>query len=145
MIERLNLPATLLAQIEDEARTAYPRECCGLLVGQRCGDLVDVFLAHPAANVAERGDRFEIDPQTQFTLLRALRGTEHAVVGCYHSHPGGDAEPSQTDAQSAAESDFLWLIVAVTQTAVTGVNAFMFDGERFDRVALHGVLSGKAA
>jgi proteasome lid subunit RPN8/RPN11 len=145
VIERLYLPATLLAQIEDEARAASPRECCGLLVGQQCGDRVDVFLAHPAANVAERDDRFEIDPETQFALLRALRGTERAIVGCYHSHPDGKAEPSQTDADSAAEMDFLWLIVGMTQAATTGVNAFMFDGAKFGRVALHVALSEKAA
>ena len=145
MIERVNLPAALVAQIEDEARAAYPRECCGLLVGERCGDRVHVFLAHPAANVAEGDDRFEIDPQTQFTLLHALRGTGRAIVGCYHSHPDGFAEPSQSDRLSAAETDFLWLIVGLTYAAATGVNAFVFDGAKFGPVALYDALSEEAA
>ena len=139
------LPEALRAQIEAEARTAYPREACGLLVGQRSGERVEIFLAHPALNVAERDDRFEIDPQAQFTLLHALRGTGREIVGCYHSHPNGRGEPSPADAAGASETGFVWLITGVTETAISAVNAFVFDGMRLRATQLHITPSEKAA
>jgi proteasome lid subunit RPN8/RPN11 len=139
------LPAALRAEIEAEACAAYPREACGLLVGQRTGERVDIFLAHPAANVAEREDRFEIDPQAQFTLLRALGGTGRTIVGCYHSHPNGRAEPSLADAAGASESGFVWIVAGTTQTATSAVNAFVFDGNRFLPAQLQIAPSEKAA
>jgi proteasome lid subunit RPN8/RPN11 len=139
------LPAALRAQIEAEAQAAFPREACGLLVGQRRGERIEIFLAHPAANVADRDDRFEIDPQAQFTLLHALRGSGREIVGCYHSHPNGRAEPSGADEAGALERGFIWLIAGVTQTTISAINAFAFDGARFHTLQLHITPSEKAA
>lgn len=139
------LPAALRAQIETEARAAFPREACGLLVGQRSGEGVEIFLAHPAANVAEHDDRFEIDPQAQFTLLRGLRETGREIVGCYHSHPNGRAEPSGADVAGASEPGFVWLVTGISPTAISAVNAFVFDGRRFNLAQLHITPSEKAA
>jgi proteasome lid subunit RPN8/RPN11 len=139
------LPVALRAQIEAEVRAAYPRECCGLLVGQRNGERIEIFLAHPAANVAEGDHRFEIDPQAQFTLLRALRGTGREIVGCYHSHPNCRAEPSHADVGGASESGFVWLIAGVSKTAISALNAFEFNGTRFRSAQLHVTAADKAA
>ena len=66
---------------------------------------------HEMANIAGDPSRhFLIDPQPQIALLRQLRGTDRAVIGCFHSHPSGRAEPSATDLSSAVEDDFVWLI-----------------------------------
>ena len=141
MIQRLSLPAALLSQIEDETRAAYPRECCGLLVGERDGDSVRVFLAYPALNVAERNDRFEIDPQTQFTLHRALRDTGRKIVGCYHSHPNGRPEPSPRDMAGAGEAGFIWLIAAFQACGACKIAGFVFNGREFDPLAIAELLT----
>lgn len=141
MIERVILHPALLTQIEEEARSAYPRECCGLLVGRHSGGTVDIFLAHPATNVAERDDRFEIDPQAQFTLLHALRGTGREIIGCFHSHPNGRAEASPRDLTGASETGFLWLIAAVDARGACNLNAFAFNGREFRPVELCEPLS----
>ena len=68
---------------------------------------------HEAANVAEDASRrFLIDPQAQFDLMRGLRGTERRLIGCYHSHPDGEAKPSATDGAHAYEAGFLYVIAA---------------------------------
>lgn len=138
------LPAALRTQIEAEAHAAFPREACGLLVGQSTGERVEIFLAHPAANVAKDDDRFEIDPRAQFTLLRALRGSGREIVGCYHSHGNGCAEPSLTDAAGASEISFVWLIAAALGSTVS-MNVFVFDGKGFQPAKLHITPSEKAA
>ncbi len=117
------LSPALRAQLLAEAAAAHPRECCGLLEG----DGARVTALHPARNLAESCDRFEIDPAVQFRLRR--EGCN--IVGCYHSHPGGAAEPSPRDAQGTGEAGFVWLIVAGE-----ALGAYRWDGVRFERLEL---------
>ena len=106
-------------KIISHSEGAYPKECCGLLVGHhRSGDIY-VCEVHESTNIADTPvDRFEIDPQLRFDLERRMRGETLDVVGVYHSHPDGPALPSQTDIERAWESNLVWLI-----TAVKGGNA----------------------
>ena len=113
MAATLALPTTLRAQIAREARAAFPRECCGLIEGLRDGAAVRVTALHPTRNLAPEPDRFEIDPAEHIRLSRALREAGRGIVGCYHSHPGGRAEPSPRDRAGASEDGFVWLIAAV--------------------------------
>jgi proteasome lid subunit RPN8/RPN11 len=108
----LYLSDALAAQILNAAARSYPRECCGLIEGMSRADGWHATAMHETANVADDPARhFLIDPQVQFDRVRALRGTERAIIGCFHSHPDGAAVPSATDRVNAFETDFLWLIV----------------------------------
>lgn len=106
-------------QIAREARTAFPRECCGLLEGTREGDAIRVTALHPARNLSTDKDCFEIDPADHFAAIRAARANGHEIVGCYHSHPNGKSEPSARDAEGAWNDGFVWLIAAVRDGAVS--------------------------
>ena len=110
----LLLSGALRAQIEREARAAFPHECCGLLEGAHDGDAIRITALHPARNLAAESDRFEIDPADHFAAIRTARANGHVIVGCYHSHPNGKAEPSARDADGAWDEGFIWLIVAVS-------------------------------
>ena len=132
----LILPREARTCIETAARDAWPRECCGLIEGTRVGGTVVVTGAHPLRNVAESADAFEIDPAGHIDLLRSLRGTGRQIVGCFHSHPNGLAEPSERDRHSAAETGFVWLIAALTTPDKAAIKAFVFDGEGFKPVPI---------
>ena len=81
------------------------------------GEGICVTALHPSPNRApDPQTAFEIDPSLHFALLRALRGTERAVVGCYHSHPTGKAEPSTRDRANGCEDGFVWVILATGVT-----------------------------
>ncbi|PZN94259.1 MAG: peptidase [Alphaproteobacteria bacterium] len=96
---------TLLAA----AAAAAPHECCGLLLGRPC----HVAAVVPARNVAADPARsFEIDPATLLRVHREARGSGQQVVGHYHSHPNGVAEPSKRDAARAVVDGQLWVIIA---------------------------------
>jgi proteasome lid subunit RPN8/RPN11 len=100
-------PAGLLDQICRDAAVSPTHEICGLLLGDE--RRVDAIV--PTANVAADPARwFEIDPAALFAALRAERAGGPRVIGHYHSHPNGSAEPSPRDA-AAAEPGKLWLIV----------------------------------
>lgn len=85
------------------------REVCGLLLGSlRC-----IEAAAPTANVAESPeDAFELDPQALFAAQRAAREGGAAVIGHYHSHPGGNPAPSAHDREGALDTGRLWVIIA---------------------------------
>jgi len=129
---KLILPAELRVRIEDEARAAFPRECCGLIEGVRDGDTARGFALHPARNIAVQADRFEIAPEDHFAALKTVRENGHELIGCYHSHPNGKAEPSASDLQGAGEEDFLWLIASTARGhAPVVLAAFVYSAAVF--------------
>ncbi|MGD0189919.1 MAG: M67 family metallopeptidase [Rhizomicrobium sp.] len=137
MIEQVELAATLRNRLADEALAAFPRECCGLIEGARDGNKLRVAQIHSTTNIAVEPDRFEIDPADHIRLLKSLRGTGRDIIGCYHSHPNGRAEPSARDRDYALGDDFLWLIIALESAegkAEIGAFELRADGHR--RIAL---------
>jgi proteasome lid subunit RPN8/RPN11 len=126
-VRLLFLDGALQERIAEEAHAAYPGECCGLMEGVRTEDAVHVTALHPSPNLAPEPDRFEIDPALQFRLLREGRN----VVGCYHSHPNGMAEPSPRDVDGAGEVGLVWLVAAPA-----GQAAFVWDGAQFRRLSI---------
>jgi proteasome lid subunit RPN8/RPN11 len=108
----IELPAALAGQIRHQVALANPRECCGLIEGSREGDVFRVTALHPARNLAEDGDRFDIDPRDHLAAAKAARAHGGSIIGCYHSHPAGRPEPSTRDLAGAGEENFLWLIAA---------------------------------
>ena len=100
------------------AATASPdAEVCGLLLGE--GLRVEHVVA--CRNVAaDPATAFEIDPQALIAAHKASRAGGPAVIGHYHSHPNGKAEPSARDA-AAARGGGVWVIV--TRDNLTGWRA----------------------
>lgn len=99
-----------MAQMLAEAASAPEREICGLLFGIS-GKLVTA--AQSCANVAADPLRaFEIDPLALIAAHKAQRGGGATLIGWYHSHPNGRAEPSPCDSEAASEKGKLWLIIA---------------------------------
>jgi proteasome lid subunit RPN8/RPN11 len=123
---RLEISREALDGILAEAGVDPAVEVCGLLLGD--GLRVDLVVA--CRNVADDAmTGFEIDPQALIAAHKAARGGGPAVIGHYHSHPSGKAEPSARDAAAARGGD-VWMIVA-------GDNAsawLALDGGRFDRL-----------
>lgn len=103
----LRLTSAVLATIRGAAAEAAPNECCGLLLGH--GSLIAE--ARAAVNVAPDPARhFEIDPQALLDAHRLARSGGPQVVGYFHSHPVGSAEPSATDRALAAGDGRVWAI-----------------------------------
>ena len=139
------IPGALLKVIIDEAETAAPEECCGLLVGrnwtegQSDNDLVVTRVA-PSTNVIE-GDplkSFEVDPKLRFDLMREIKDTDKRIIGVYHSHPDQSAQPSARDLAQAWEPELTWLIVSLIngQAVHTTAHALNADANQFEEVGL---------
>ena len=124
------ISSELLRQVRAEADASPTTEICGLLLGH--GGMVEE--ARACRNVAaDARRRFEIDPAALLAAHRAARAGGPSILGCYHSHPSGRAEPSACDAAAAANG-WLWLIVARGETrAWRAVENGAWHG-RFDEV-----------
>ena len=104
---KVSISFNLVQQVLAAAAASPDQEVCGLLLG--APGRIDAV--QPARNVAASlSDNFEIDPAVLIAAHRAQRAGGPLLLGCYHSHPGGDPNPSPRDA-AAAEPGSLWLIV----------------------------------
>lgn len=116
-----------LNELETHACGTYPEEACALLVGTITVDMdyhISEVILSP--NVAENKNQFfEIDPAVRIRLERHLRDKEHQVIGVYHSHPDGEAKPSETDARMIIEPDLVWIISSVDVQQKLITNAFL--------------------
>jgi proteasome lid subunit RPN8/RPN11 len=105
----LELTSGAMATLLKEAARAHPQECCGLLLGQGGG----ITTVSPASNVHPEPLRhFEIDPAALIAAHRAARSGGLQVLGYYHSHPNGRAEPSATDRANSCGDGRIWAIIA---------------------------------
>lgn len=133
----MRIPVSVLNRILVHAATDYPMECCGLLVGR--GDEVRAAEAVRNLRADERYDRFELDPVGHVKVWEAARAAGDEVVGCYHSHPDGQARPSPIDRRLARRfgGPFGYLVVAIGDGLSCRVYAGMIgeDGE-IERVPL---------
>lgn len=136
MLITLALPEALRDDIAGAARAAFPGECCGLIEGVVEGEIARALAVHPTQNLGTASDRFEIDPAEHVRLLRELRGTGRALIGCYHSHPNGRNEPSPRDVEGAAEDGFIWLIAALGEAGPVSVSAHVFENGGFRALTL---------
>lgn len=130
-----------LGRIEAAGVTAYPDECCGLLIGHDLeGGGIEVVRVVESENV-EPGDtraRFEIDPRLLIALGRDLRGARDRIVGHYHSHPDHPARPSAHDAERAWQPEMVWLITSVIggEAAETTAHVLEDGGGGFREIGL---------
>lgn len=110
-VDSLTLSAALLADLVALGKAAHPEEACALLIGQLNGRSAILTRVEPSQNLAPDPKRFfEVDPALHLHLQRTLRGTDEGIIGVWHSHPCGLAEPSAEDRAASAYPGWLWLI-----------------------------------
>ena len=86
-----------------------------------------------ADNVApDPATHFEINPTILIAAEKAARDQGAAIIGYFHSHPNGLAQPSTTDATMAAADGRYWVIltnetVTVWRAVVNGMLHCRFD------------------
>ena len=101
----MKIPRAHADAIAAHARSGYPHEICGVLVGTAHDGVVRVARAVPVTNrETERpAVRYQIAPADLIEVQRSVREEGLDIVGYYHSHPDHPARPSETDRRIAAE------------------------------------------
>lgn len=116
----LLLPVPVRRALVRDARRASPRECCGFLLGRGRR----IAYAAPMPNVARSRTTYRIADRDHIALRRLLRTLTPpiGIIGVFHSHPDGRAEPSPTDLAHAHYPE--WIHVIVGLRAPVDVRAF---------------------
>jgi len=107
----VTVPHAVRQAIVDHARQESPLECCGFVIGAS----TRAMFAVPMANVVKSRVRYRIDDRAHIELRRVLRGVRPklSILGVYHSHPAGDAWPSETDVAEALYPEWTHFIVGL--------------------------------
>ena len=116
----LRICKTVLGEIEGEARSAFPQEAGGLLLGRGRG----VSQRRALSNRAEGQRRcFQFAPEDLARGFALAHESGLEVIGVYHSHPEGMAVPSSSD-HSGLPSYCVNLIVSLDAQGNTEVRGF---------------------
>ncbi len=129
-MNRLSLQYVHLDAIVAHARACSPAECCGILVGlpareqhapSAAAESLQVCEVHPVRNIAsaDQSNHYEIDPLAHLRLQRTAREQGLRILGFYHSHPQGSAEPSIEDMRRPWVG-YAYLIIAPGHNATDG-------------------------
>lgn len=136
------------------AQACYPQECCGVLLGEVEGVVVEVVRTENGWNeeMAERleemgiggktkRERYCIAPQTLLKLQKDAHSRHLQIVGFYHSHPDHPAIPSECD-RLLAWPDYHYIIVSVIQGQATSIKSWVLaaDGQ-FQPSPLENILN----
>lgn len=118
----------------DDAKTAYPDECCGFMYGRQEGESRIVTKALPIDNAAteNRKRRFVISPADYMKGERYADENGLDLLGIYHSHPNHPAVPSEHD-RVAAQPFFSYVILSVMEDGVKSVRSWLLnEAEQFE-------------
>jgi proteasome lid subunit RPN8/RPN11 len=114
----------IIDAVLQHAKSAYPNEGCGLLVGQTSAER---FI--PITNLSASPTEYEMDPAELIRVLRDLRGTGERLVAIYHSHPNGPAELSRKDVERAYYPEAAQVVVSLSDQGHAQTAAFrIIDG-----------------
>ena len=102
-----------LETIYNDAKRCYPRECCGILLAQKedISIISDVLRAKNAEKEHPRS-KFILGYKAHLTAVELECLSDMLIVGYYHSHPNGCAQPSVLDVKQAF-NDVKYLIIGI--------------------------------
>src|SRR3954454_3341767 len=98
--EQFEVPEAVLAAIRSHGASSFPDECCGALIGDEPGLVIEAL---PLSNTTsdERRRRFLIGPDAYRAAEARATETGKSLIGFYHSHPNHPAIPSAFDLEHA--------------------------------------------
>jgi proteasome lid subunit RPN8/RPN11 len=128
----LHLPDRAREEIEDGVREADVREACGLLLGRRVGETLEIARAVHLENAAapSEADRFCISPGEHARWDLWAKRAGMAVVGVWHSHPSGPGWPSRADRAGGVEG-WSHLIAAPGEGSFLALRSWRMVGGEF--------------
>ncbi len=112
----LQLSSELEKKIRTDGETAYPNECCGVLIGDIGNEGIKTAKSSLTTDNARENDeqyhRFLITPEDMMKAEQTARSMKLDVIGFYHSHPDHPSAPSGYDKDHALPF-YSYVIVSV--------------------------------
>jgi proteasome lid subunit RPN8/RPN11 len=121
------------AAILHHARTQYPAECCGAMLGikelgirEDAAKRVTLALPLPNATTGPRETTYQIRPEDLLAATREARARGLELIGIYHSHPDRAAAFSQTDLRNSCPW-YSFLVLSIRNGTFHHANAWLPD------------------
>ncbi|MBW4563834.1 MAG: M67 family metallopeptidase [Mojavia pulchra JT2-VF2] len=140
--------------IRTHAETAYPDECCGIILGHLGSEGKTVVEVMPAENawnteatvdfpndgVESQRRRYAIAPQFMLQAQTKARDRSLNIIGIYHSHPDHPAIPSECD-RLYAWPEYSYIIVSVQNGKATTLQSWSLDdSHQFQPEAIKNII-----
>ena len=110
------------------ARSTYPNECCGAMLGSVDGDQKIVRVAVALQNAFSGGqeERYELRQEDLLWADAEARRQGMDLVGIFHSHPDCDAYFSRRDLENSC-SWFSYVVLSVKSGRFDHANSYRPD------------------
>jgi len=116
----------------EHAVRELPNECCGVLLGSGPA----VARAVPMRSTPPAPDAYFMDPLQQVAIFSEMAERGETLLGIYHSHPAGPAEPSGADRQLAFHPEVVYIIISLADPQHPELKAFALHGPDFAEVSI---------
>jgi proteasome lid subunit RPN8/RPN11 len=116
----------------EDARKAFPDECCGFLFGKDEADvrLISDILIVDNSKEGDKRRRFEISPKDYMRAEQWAIERNLTLLGVYHSHPSSPAIPSELD-RLAAQPFFSYIIISIYDRGRTNTLSWQLNEHGF--------------
>jgi proteasome lid subunit RPN8/RPN11 len=115
------------------ARSTYPNECCGAMLGTIDGEQKTVRVSMQLQNAFEgaQAARYELRPEDLLAADKAARERQMDLIGIYHSHPDCDAYFSKTDLQNSCPW-YSFVVLSIQKGEFHHANSWLPNFEQTD-------------
>jgi proteasome lid subunit RPN8/RPN11 len=113
------------------ARSTYPNECCGAMLGTIDGDRKQVTKAVALENAyaGAKEARYELRQEDLLEADRQARREGLDLIGIFHSHPDCDAYFSETDLKNSCPW-YSFVVLSIQGGEFHHANSFLPDPDQ---------------
>src|SRR5262249_27361899 len=113
------------------AKSTFPNECCGAMLGATDGDNKTVKRAVPLENAHQgpQQERYELRPEDLMRADREARQAGMDLIGIFHSHPDCDAYFSQTDLKNSCPW-YSFVVLSIKNGEFDHANSFLPNADQ---------------
>jgi proteasome lid subunit RPN8/RPN11 len=118
-------------EMVEHARSTYPNECCGAMLGRVDGEEKEVLAAMRLENssAGSQAARYELRPEDLLAADKEARRRGMDLVGIYHSHPDCDAYFSKTDLENSCPW-YSFVVLSIQKGEFDHANSWLPDAEQ---------------
>ena len=113
------------------ARSTYPNECCGAMLGKIDGAEKDVLIAMRLQNssAGSQAARYELRPEDLLAADQEARRQGLDLIGIYHSHPDSGAYFSETDLKNSCPW-YSFIVLSIQNGEFDHANSWLPNAEQ---------------
>ena len=94
----------------DHTLKEEPNESCAILYGNKIEEKNIVKVIWLTQNIDSSPIEFTLSPEQTWEMDQKRKELNLEIIGIFHSHPKGEARPSNTDKKFMVNNPYVWII-----------------------------------